>query len=566
MKNPAQPFQPVRPGEDLRKALTENRDAKSTPPKNSGSLVNAPPRPKLGEILVEQGIISREDLAAILSRQLGVPFANLSNFNIQPEALKLVPEALARKYKLVPLAVNGNSLDVAMVDTNDIMALEALAATTQLRIDPVIASPEDIEKAIERSYKSYGEIEKQFAGMQAAAAKAKAPEESIADAPAVRALDLIIDEAVKCRASDVHIEPEVDGLRLRYRIDGSMHEIMSLPFSAAAPIISRIKILAGMNIADRRPQDGQFSLKIRNKDIDIRVATVSTAYGEMATLRLLDKSFAVLSLTEIGFLPDSLKLYRSLLERPFGMILVSGPTGSGKTTTLYASLSSLDCSERNIITIEDPVEYHLKGINQIGVNPRTGLTFSAGLRSVMRHDPNVILVGEIRDGETAGIAVQAALTGHLLLASIHANDAIGVLFRLIDLGVEPFLVSSALIAVVAQRMVRRVCPHCRETRKATIEGEVAYNKELGENRHEFVYGKGCNACAGTGYFGRVAVVELLAILEEMRRFMLTGASLDDIRKQALKDGMITMRRDAMLKVKAGITTPDEVLRRVSSMG
>lgn len=561
MKNPVWP---VKPAEELRAVFSEVRGPGNGPSKETSP---GSAKPKLGEILIEQGIISREDLTAILSRQLGVPLVDLSNYAIQPEAIKLVPESIARKYKLVPLTVNGNSLDVAMVDTNDVPALEALTANTQMRIQPVIASPEAIEKAIERSYKSYGEIGKQFSGpLSPAAVAKKAPDESIAGAPAVKALDLIIDEAVKCRASDIHIEPEEDNLRLRYRIDGSLHEIMNLPLSAHQPIISRIKILAGMNIADRRPQDGQFSVRLRNKEIDIRVATVTGAYGEMATLRLLDKSFAVKSLSEIGFLPNSLKQYRTMLERPFGMILISGPTGSGKTTTLYASIASFDCSERNVITIEDPIEYHLKGINQIQVNARAGLTFSAGLRSLMRHDPNIILVGEIRDGETASIAVQAALTGHLLLASIHANDALGVLYRLVDLGVEPFLVTSALVGVVAQRMVRRVCPHCREMRKAPIEGEVAYAKELGEERTEFVYGKGCNMCAGSGYLERIAVFELLTLSEGLRRMMLANANTDEIRRQAQKEGMTTMRHDAMLKVKEGITTPDEVLRRVSSLG
>jgi general secretion pathway protein E len=562
MRNPAKP---LKPEEELRAVFSQAREASGLPKKDAPA---GNTRPKLGEILIEQGIISRDDLAAILSRQLGVPLVSLSNYEIQPEAVQLVPEAVARKYKVIPLTLNANSLDVAMVDTNDVLALEALSATTQKRIQPVIASGEDIDKAIERTYKSYDEIEKQFvagAPGQAAAAK-KALDNAVAGAPAVKALDLIIDEAVKNRASDIHIEPEENGLRLRYRIDGSMHEIMNLPLSAHQPIISRLKILAGMNIADRRPQDGQFTVKVHDREIDIRVATVSADYGEMATLRLLDKSFAVKSLSDIGFLPESLKQYREMLDHPYGMILISGPTGSGKTTTLYASIASFDCSERNIITIEDPIEYHLRGINQIQVNARAGLTFGTGIRSLMRHDPNIILVGEIRDAETASIAVQAALTGHLLLASIHANDALGVLYRLVDLGVEPFLVTSALVGVVAQRMVRRVCPHCKELRKATIEGEVAYEKELGEKRTEFYYGKGCNMCAGSGYLGRIAVFELLGISEEIRRMMLANANTDEIRKQAWKEGMTTMRHDAMRKVKEGITTPDEVLRRVSSLG
>lgn len=433
----------------------------------------------------------------------------------------------------------------------------------------MVAVAEEIQKAIDRNYKSYGEIEKQLsdvATLEAPVARPRTADDSLTEAPVVRALDMIIDEAIKTRTSDVHIEPELHRLRLRYRIDGVLHEVMTLPLSAHAPLISRLKILANMNIADHRPQDGQFSVRVRDKDVDIRVATIATTNGEMAVLRILDKSFAILNLGEIGFLPDSLKKYQQMLKSPFGMILISGPTGSGKTTTLYASINSLDCQGRNIITIEDPVEYRLKGINQIQINPRAGLTFSTGLRAIMRHDPNVILVGEIRDSDTAAIAVQAALTGHLVLASIHANDSVGVISRLIDLGVEPFLVSSALIGVVAQRMVRRVCPHCRHHVPAPIESAVAYARAMSENRKEFSYGKGCNSCANTGYLGRIAVFEILGMSDEIRRLVLTGASAAQISAQCQAEGTLSMWHDGMLKVKSGITTPCEVLRNVFSIG
>jgi len=327
-----------------------------------------------------------------------------------------------------------------------------------------------------------------------------------------------------------------------------------------------LKIMANMNIADHRPQDGQFSVKVRDREIDVRVATIYTTYGEMGVLRILDKSFAALSLTELGFLPSNLEQYESMLKSPFGMLLISGPTGSGKTTTLYASVNHLDNKGRNIVTIEDPVEYRFKGINQIQVNLRAGLTFATGLRAIMRHDPDVLLVGEIRDSETAEIAVQAALTGHLVLSSVHANDTIGSLFRLLDLGVKPFLVSSALIGVVAQRMVRRVCPHCRRPFRAPVEGQLAYCKELDEEQTKFLYGSGCNSCANTGYLGRTAVFEILSMSEEIRRMLLTGASAAQIQLQAKQEGMVSMWRDGMLKVKAGITTPCEVLRNVFSIG
>jgi len=321
-----------------------------------------------------------------------------------------------------------------------------------------------------------------------------------------------------------------------------------------------------MNIADHRPQDGQFSVRARGREIDVRVATIVTAYGEMAVLRILDKSFAVLSLSELGFSPGNLEQYEYMLKCPFGMILISGPTGSGKTTTLYASINRLDCKGRNVITVEDPIEYRFKEINQIQVNPRAGLTFATGLRSIMRHDPDVILVGEIRDSETAKIAVQAALTGHLVLASVHANDSVGSLFRLVDLGVEPFLVSSALIGSVAQRMLRRVCPYCGRPSPAPIEAQVAYCTEMDEERSEFFYGGGCNSCSNTGYLGRVAAFETLSMSDEIRRLLLTRASASEIKAQAKKEGMVSIWRDAMLKVKAGITTPCEVLCNVFSIG
>ncbi|MBA7666716.1 Type II secretion system protein E [subsurface metagenome] len=525
-------------------------------------------RPKLGELLVERGIITSEELAMVLGLQLGLPYVDLNTYQIQPEAIQLIPESMARKYTVIPITITDDALQVAMADADDVMTLEALSVQTHMRIEPIVAIPEELRKAIDRNYKSYGEIEKQFSfdAEPVTIARERTLEGTVSDAPAVRALDLIVSEAIKNRASDIHIEPGEDRLRLRYRIDGVMHEITTLPRSAHAPLISRLKILASMNIADHRPQDGQFSIRTKNKEVDVRVATISTTYGEMGVMRILDKAFAILDLTEIGFSPDNLRHYDQMLKSPYGMILVSGPTGSGKTTTLYASLNSLDRKERNIITIEDPVEYRLKDINQIQVNPRAGLTFANGLRAIMRHDPDVILVGEVRDSETSEIAVQAALTGHLVMASVHANDAIGVLFRLIDLGVDPFLISSALVGIIAQRMVRRVCPHCQKPTVAPVEAQVAYSKEMGEERTEFFYGKGCNACANTGYVGRIAVFEMLRMTDEIRRLLLTGAIEAQIRVQAKEEGMISMWHDGMLKVKSGVTTPCEVLRNAFSIG
>ncbi len=486
-----------------------------------------------------------------------------------PEALQLISEDIARKYSIIPLALEATTLKVAMADPSDVLAIAALAALTKKRIEPVPATGKDVHDAIDFNYKAFGDIAKQF-GIITAVPEAPEAEKAAADvaddSPVARALNLILNEAVKSRASDIHIEPEADKLRVRYRIDGILHNITALPSGVHSHLISRIKILSGMNIADHlRPQDGQFSIKTKGKDIDIRVATINTVHGEMAVLRLLDKSMAVLSLSQLGFLHESQEKFEQMLRVPYGMVLISGPTGAGKTTTLYAAINSLDKTGRNIITTEDPVEYRFHGINQIQVNIRAGLTFASALRSILRLDPDVILVGEVRDSETARIAIQSALTGHLVLSSVHANDTTGVLFRLIDLGIEPFLISSGVIGIVAQRMVRRVCPHCAQMKTAPVVEQLAYLKEMAEERREFSYGAGCKACTYTGYLGRTGVFEILPVTDEIRKLLVSGAGITEIKECALREGMITLARDGMMKAKAGITTPSEVLRNVYSL-
>ena len=488
---------------------------------------------------------------------------------IQLEVIQLIPEAMARKYSVMPLEVNGNVLRVAMANPADILALEALAIWSEMHIVPVAASAEEIQEAIDFNYQSYDEIEKQISAISlpSETTEEQITPDTVADAPVAKVLTLVINEAIKARASDIHLQPEEDNLRVRYRIDGTLHDTLSLPLATATLLISRIKILANMNIADHhRPQDGQFSVKPKgHQEIDIRVGTIPTVYGEMAALRLLDRRRAIMTLSQLGFLQESEAKYEEMLKTPYGMILVSGPTGAGKTTTLYASVNSLDYNGRNIITIEDPVEYRFKSINQIQVNPRAGLTFASGLRSIVRLDPDVILVGEIRDSETANIAIQSALTGHLVLSSIHANDAIGVLFRLLDLGIEPFLVASALIGIVAQRMTRRICPDCRQLVNAPLVEQMAYGKETGEERSEFLSGSGCKSCAYTSYQGRTGIFEILQITDEIRTMLLNGATATQLQTQAIKEGMIPLIRDGMLKVKANITTPAEVLRNAYSI-
>jgi len=486
---------------------------------------------------------------------------------VQPEALQLIPEVMARRYNAIPISISGHTLKVAMADPTDVFALEAFSALSKKRIKPVAASAMEVRSAIDFNYKSHGEIEKQVSNISisADALDDRLAIDAAIDAPLAQALNLIIEEAVRSRSSDIHIEPEEDRVRVRYRIDGTLHDMMSLPLSIHRAIISRIKILADMNIADHhRAQDGQFSTKAKGREIDIRVATSPTVLGEMAVLRLLDKSQATLGLAQLGFLPDSLEKYENLLKVPYGMILISGPTGAGKTTTLYASINSLDTMGRNIITIEDPAEYRFRDINQIQVNPQAGITFAKGLRAILRLDPDIIMVGEIRDIETTNIAVQSALTGHLMLSSIHASDAAGVLTRLIDLEVEPFLIASSVIGVVAQRMVRRICPDCSHLIEAPMIEQIAYQREMAEKRTEFHYGTGCVSCSYTGYLGRTGIFEILLISDNIRALLIKQVSSSEIRAQAIAEGMASMVNDGMRKVKAGITTPSEVLRSAYS--
>jgi general secretion pathway protein E len=488
----------------------------------------------------------------------------------ETEALRLIPETMARKYVAIPIAIEGNILRVAMANPSDILALEALASWSQMRIESEAASADEIQEAIDFNYKNYEEIEKQISSITLSDDIKKIDRELIADAkaeaPVAQALSLIIDEAVKARASDIHLEPGEDKLRVRYRIDGTLHDLFSLPLTSLPQLISRIKIMANMNIADHhRPQDGQFSVKAKGRFIDIRVAIIATVYGEMAVLRLLDKSRATLNLSELGFLPESLSKYENMLKVPYGVILVSGPTGAGKTTTLYASVNSLDQTSRNIITVEDPVEYRFSNINQIQVNVRAGINFASGLRSILRLDPDVILIGEIRDSETANIAIQSALTGHLVLSSIHANDSVGVVLRLLDLGVEPFLVSSALIGVVSQRMVRRICPQCARMAEASPEETMVYAQEMSEEKTKFMYGAGCKSCSNSGYRGRTGIFEILCNSDGIKNLLLKGASSSEIRTQAIEEGMVTLVRDGLEKVKRNITTPAEIMRNAYSV-
>ena len=519
------------------------------------------------DVLLEQGVITPRDLAVARSLQLGLPLIDLKRHAVQPRALALVPEEIARRYHAIPLDIIGGELVVVMENPQDIRALEDISLRAGMRVRPALGVREDIDEAITLYYRSRGEIERQIGQIAPEPAVVEEPPrltpEEIAENPVSRVVELILRQAIRDRASDVHIVPDDGVLRVRYRIDGILHDALEVPLSVHAPLISRIKVLAGMNIAERRrPQDGQFVFVGDHGEVDVRVATAETVRGEMAVLRILDKSLSLMELDELGFLPQALKAYKRLYTLPFGMILVAGPTGAGKTTTLYATINRLDREEFNIMTIEDPIEYQFERVSQIQVNRQAGITFATGLRAIMRMDPDVIMVGEIRDQETARIAVQAALTGHLVLSSIHANDAVGVLFRLVDLGVEPYLVISALVGVVSQRLVRKVCEHCRMLVEASPEERSAYEEEMEAPLTHFYKGQGCHFCANTGYRGRTGVFEVLTLSESIRRLLMEGASTEEVREQAIREGMITMRRDGMIKVRQGITTPREVMRNV----
>jgi general secretion pathway protein E len=522
---------------------------------------------KLGDILVKKGLIKAEELAVLQSIQLNLPLIDLKRHTAQPRALQLIPEEMARKHMFIPLDIVNDALIVVMADPDDIRTIEDIKVQAKMRVDIALGVQSDIERALNIYYRSSGEIEKQVSQFSLE------PEEIIDNVPVFTAqtpigetLDLLITQAVKDRASDIHIEPQEDKLRIRYRIDGILHDMYSFPLNIHSQLVSRIKILSEMDISEqRRPQDGQFFIKIAGNEVDIRTATMETPYGERVTLRILDKSLALFTLDKLGFQPDVLKKHQAMLKSPLGMILAGGPTGSGKTTTLYASINALNSNELNIMTIEDPIEYNFTNVNQTQVNTKAGITFSSGLRAIMRHDPNVILVGEIRDKDTVNTAIQAALTGHLVLSSIHANDAVGVLFRLMDLEAEPASISTTLIGILSQRMVRRICPNCRTTYQPTDEEVAAYKKEMSGEVAKFYHGVGCNLCVNTGYRGRTGIFEFLIMSESIRNLLRNRAGAGEIKAQAIAEGMLTMKQDGMKKVKDGITSISEVLRNVFSI-
>jgi type IV pilus assembly protein PilB len=521
----------------------------------------------LGETLMKLNLVSPEQLYGVLAEQLQIPFVKLDSIDVKPDVLQLVPEKFARRFFVLPLSVEDKTLRLAVSDHLDIVALDTLESNTGYTIQPVLADRGDLKDAIDRQYGRLVDIEQSLQdlldeeeGTSEEGEEQLSVEELEAEAsnaPVVRFVNLLIHQAIEKRASDLHIEPRKKSVDVRARIDGVLHKLTP-PTKAMFPaVVSRIKILSGLDIGERRlPQDGR--CKVEDQRIDIRVSTLPTIYGEKIVMRLLDKRQLVRDMSELGFEPAQLKVFESKLEAPQGIILVTGPTGSGKTTTLYSGLSYVRSDAKNIVTVEDPVEYEIEGINQVQTKPAIGLDFAGSLRSILRQDPDVIMVGEIRDLETAQIAVRAALTGHLVLSTLHTNNAVATVNRLIDMGVKPYLVGPCLELIVAQRLVRRICEHCREI----YNPPRALLDSLGlPSGNTYYHGAGCSKCMHTGYQGRVAIFEILSLDEDFKRNIARGISEDELKKAGRAKGMAGLRESGINKVKEGVTTPEEIAAR-----
>ncbi|MDR7551048.1 MAG: type II secretion system ATPase GspE, partial [Armatimonadota bacterium] len=527
---------------------------------------------RIGQILRDMGAISDQDLARGMAHQWGYPYMSLAEAKINPEVAKLVPHALAVRHKCIALDRRNGRLVVAIADPLNVIAVDDVRLITGAEVDLVVATEEDITNALARVYQladnlidraireSVTDYAVEFTDEDASVEQLRALTE---EAPVVKLVNLIIDEAIKQNASDIHVEPHRNGMWIRYRVDGVLRDVMNPPKHLKAALVSRMKIMAEMDIAERRrPQDGRIHLTADGRTIDLRVSTLPTMFGEKVVLRILDQSSALLGLSRLGFPSGVLQQWEAATSTPHGMVLVTGPTGSGKTTTLYATLSKLNTLDRNIVTVEDPVEYQIPRINQVQVNVKAGLTFASGLRSILRQDPDIVMVGEIRDRETAEIAVQAALTGHLVLSTLHTNDAAGAVTRMVDMGVEPFLISSSLIAVLAQRLARAICPRCKVAYTPPADALGRLGADAVDGNVVFYRGQGCDHCRGTGYRGRIGIFELLMITDPIRKLIVERASSTEIKAQAIREGMRTLREDAFEKVLSGVSTIDEILRVV----
>ncbi len=540
---------------------------------------------RLGSILINLGFVDDDDITSALSKQYGVPSINLAYFEIDPSVIKLISVEVAQKYLVIPLSRVGSTLTIATADPTNVFAMDDIKFMTGFNVEPVVASEASITEALEKYYGTPHSIElkkvfeeisqnrKDTFELDLEATDDVEQEVSLdelqrssEEAPIIKLVNLILSDSLKKGASDIHIEPYEKDLRVRFRIDGILYNMMNPPLRLRDAIISRVKIMAKLDIAEKRlPQDGRIKIRTtfesKKKEIDYRVSTLPTLFGEKIVLRILDRDNLPLDMSKLGFEEISLKRIEAGILKPYGMVLVTGPTGSGKTSTLYAALNRLNTPETNIITAEDPVEYNFKGINQVQIKEQIGLTFAAALRSFLRQDPNIILVGEIRDFETTEIAIKAALTGHLVLSSVHTNDAPSTISRLLNMGIEPFLVATSVHLICAQRLIRKICPDCRTEVKTPIQALInaGFSPEDAKNV-QCAKGEGCKTCNNTGYKGRVGLYEVMEISEDVQELILVGASAREIKRKAVEEGMMTLRHSGLAKIKAGITTLDEVLR------
>jgi type IV pilus assembly protein PilB len=535
---------------------------------------------RLGQELIDEKIITEQQLIDALRRQLGIEFIDLSSTFIKPQMAELLPKNIARKNNVVPVRLNGDSLYLAMSDPLNFMALEEVKTATRKRVVPMIATTKAIEHSISSLYGSEGAARAIADMKREIAAGVQTPEQENAEnfvasniggeeengtAPTVRLVNSILERAILEHASDIHIEPYETEVRVRMRIDGVMHSLMTVPKALQASVISRLKVMGAMDITERRvPQDGRAGVRVKSRNVDLRMSTLPTIFGEKFVIRLLDKDSQLLTKENIGLNGSDLNKYLDLIRRPSGVVLIVGPTGSGKSSTMYTMIRELNTEKVNLVTLEDPVEYNIPGINQVQINEKTGMTFASGLRSILRQDPDIIAVGEIRDGETAQIAMRAAITGHLVLSTIHTNDAVSTVDRLMDIGVEPYLISNALNGVISQRLVRRVCPECRAEYTPSRE-ELEDMGIPADSGQKFYHGEGCPACFGTGYRGRVAVFEILTVSKALRRAIGKSAKREELEDIALREGgLVTLRENCRRLVMEGITTVEEARRIIAA--
>jgi len=522
----------------------------------------------LGRVLVDIGMLTESQLVRALAAQVGMQFIELTDYPVDRTAVALLPAAVCRRYTVLPIAIHEGALVLAMADPGNVLAVDDARTMSRMPVQTVVATREDLSQAIDRFCRADEEMDDLASSFEETADAEEIAAGDVAedDAPIVRFVNLLVTQAIADRASDIHIEPAETDLRVRYRIDGVLHEMQRAPKHIQSGVISRLKIMSDIDIAERRkPQDGRMSVVHQGRKIDLRVATLPTVWGEKVVMRILDNSTASLDLRDLSFLEENLDVYSESYNKPYGMILVTGPTGSGKSTTLYATLNAVSKPEINVITVEDPVEYRLPGINQVQVNVKAGLTFAGALRSILRSDPDVVLLGEIRDHETAQIAIEAALTGHLVLSTLHTNDAPSAVTRLIEMGIEPFLVGSALDCVVAQRLARRLCTKCKEEYTPSEVELIAarFPWSPGDELPTLYRPAGCQACSRTGYKGRLAIHEVMRVTEEIERHAVAHSSAAEIGHTAREQGMLTLRDDGWAKVLAGVTSLEEVLRVVA---